>query len=892
MDIIVGGPLKPNGQNVPTRVGEIVSDYAELANIPNPRVGMEVWVEKEKIAVRILTLKEATIAGVVVPNAVVDEWEVVPNRTMTTSLANKISNEELRATLAEGALQDKVADFENNYFAKMGELDTKVESLHSEDANLQSNINEIQLDLQSKINSEVDRAGQAETYLLERIGLLEGVDTGKSVRAIATELIAKVVSNAPEDLDTLKEIADFITNDKTGAAYINAALNTHTTDIKGLKSSAVDANSFEVEPLTDGIGVNFSNIDGTQGDSFEIPAATAERAGVMSAEDKKEQVKKTPLVNGEIIVGQAREVYSRQGKIDSATFLKRTTAGGTSVSDGVASVKQIGGNIVKNLADGVLLSGLSATGGTITVENGIVVFSSSSTEGKGSLRNYKTPTQTEVVGHKYYQACLLKCSENPNEKVFVGWGALANAFPAGHAAIAQSHTDWQWISVLYSSFGTGNYHSVVVGDKRTSDWGKIYVKNYLHIDLTEMFGAGNEPTKEECDALFSTIGALPKGLTIAQPTGLKSTGYNQWNPENVLIDKTITDNAIVDGDKNIAIVECLPCEVGAGENNGYVIGYGEGDSWSDDGIEVYLSPLNPMEIEGELFMHKLEKDTDYGTYVPQIKGYLLVVTPTTDKLCAHFAWSGDRAKTDYEEYTESNIAIPSIPSMSEWGLAGISTSGTLAADTIDLDRMVYTKRIGRIDMGTMAWSMTTVKTPDEKSTYSMFQSYTLNGKFLKPAVGKTANGMVYGYTPMPSRTVATQEMTNRSIMLYDTGYLYIRDDAYTSADAFKAAMQGVMLYFELATPEEYPIVTKATPNYIGSDYGVEEFTGTKIPLAANILFYMRSLVGETRNFLDRLMARLGTSDATAVADKIADAILPQDATTEGADVEPTEVIEE
>lgn len=91
MDIIVGGPLKPNGQNVPTRVGEIVSDYAALANIPNPRVGMEVWVAKEKMAVRILTLKEATIAGVVVPNAVVDTWEVVPNRAMTTELADRIS---------------------------------------------------------------------------------------------------------------------------------------------------------------------------------------------------------------------------------------------------------------------------------------------------------------------------------------------------------------------------------------------------------------------------------------------------------------------------------------------------------------------------------------------------------------------------------------------------------------------------------------------------------------------------------------------------------------------------------------------------------------------------------------------------------------------------------
>ena len=58
---------------------------------------------------------------------------------------------------------------------------------------------------------------------------------------------------------------------------------------------------------------------------------------------------------------------------------------------------------------------------------------------------------------------------------------------------------------------------------------------------------------------------------------------------------------------------------------------------------------------------------------------------------------------------------------------------------------------------------------------------------------------------------------------------------------------------------------------------VEQFFGCKVPLAANILFYMRSLVSETRNFLDRLMAGLGTSDVTAVADRIVAVLLPSQA---------------
>lgn len=58
-----------------------------------------------------------------------------------------------------------------------------------------------------------------------------------------------------------------------------------------LYAKAIQIGSFEVESLTDGVGINFSNIDGTQSDSFEIPAATTVSAGVMSAEDKK-------IVNG------------------------------------------------------------------------------------------------------------------------------------------------------------------------------------------------------------------------------------------------------------------------------------------------------------------------------------------------------------------------------------------------------------------------------------------------------------------------------------------------------------------------------------------------------------------------------------------------------------------
>lgn len=60
-----------------------------------------------------------------------------------------------------------------------------------------------------------------------------------SVKRTVSEAIAKVVAGAPEDLDTLKEIADYIASDKTGAAQMAAAISAlqaltkdHTADIE------------------------------------------------------------------------------------------------------------------------------------------------------------------------------------------------------------------------------------------------------------------------------------------------------------------------------------------------------------------------------------------------------------------------------------------------------------------------------------------------------------------------------------------------------------------------------------------------------------------------------------------------------------------------------------
>lgn len=69
-----------------------------------------------------------------------------------------------------------------------------------------------------------------------------------SVMKTVADAIAGVVAGAPEDLDTLKEIADYIASDKTGAAELAAAISAlktltagHTKSIENLRIAKQDA---------------------------------------------------------------------------------------------------------------------------------------------------------------------------------------------------------------------------------------------------------------------------------------------------------------------------------------------------------------------------------------------------------------------------------------------------------------------------------------------------------------------------------------------------------------------------------------------------------------------------------------------------------------------------
>lgn len=86
------------------------------------------------------------------------------------------------------------------------------------------------------IEAEVTRATAAQDTINGKIDTLNGDNTvGGSVKKIVTDEVAKIIANAPEDFDTLKQVADYITADKTRADELE-------TTISGLQRAVGEIN--------------------------------------------------------------------------------------------------------------------------------------------------------------------------------------------------------------------------------------------------------------------------------------------------------------------------------------------------------------------------------------------------------------------------------------------------------------------------------------------------------------------------------------------------------------------------------------------------------------------------------------------------------------------------
>lgn len=125
-------------------------------------------------------------------------------------------------------------------------------------------------------------------------------------------------------------------------------------------------------------------------------------------------------------------------------------------------------------------------------------------------------------------------------------------------------------------------------------------------------------------------------------------------------------------------------------------------------------------------------------------------------------------------------------------LPGYGWSAGTARNYVDYENKKYVQCVNSVDLGTLTWaagesvSFKTHHLAGQKLT----KSYSIAPNFICPKYSTKTQNESWGKT----------SITGISATSNVNGYIYVNDTSYADAAAFKQAMQGVMLYYELETP--------------------------------------------------------------------------------------------
>lgn len=156
------------------------------------------------------------------------------------------------------------------------------------------------------------------------------------------------------------------------------------------------------------------------------------------------------------------------------------------------------------IAPNVLAGNYTGNGiSNLSFSNGVATFTT--TRQYANLMAVNGSLST-VANHKYYVSVDIKTNEL-TDKIAVmvkGGGAILGT--------TQNSLEWQTVNGLFTETNNRSTTQVVVSDRRTTGYGVLQVKNIVYVDLTEMFGVGNEPITID-DEKITLIKSLPKEQT-------------------------------------------------------------------------------------------------------------------------------------------------------------------------------------------------------------------------------------------------------------------------------------------------------------------------------------------------------------------------------------------
>ena len=328
-------------------------------------------------------------------------------------------------------------------------------------------------------------------------------------------------------------------------------------------------------------------------------------------------------------------------------------------------------------------------------------------------------------------------------------------------------------------------------------------------DLTAMFGSGNEPASvEEFEKMFpadyypynageivsaGTESIVEQGKNLFDYTDKTYHGANVSKVENgVIYTKqlltTILNIPTIVGNKYTLSLKTKSISTSQGILR-WSLQKGKNTAYADDSSLI-------KKVVGTV------ANTEYQETV--------TFTATTDfvSLCGLTTMvydvqleNGDTA-TNYSPFYQTEHTIPEAIR----NLPGYGWSAGTARNYVDYENKKYYQCVGSVDLGTLTWtagesvSFKTHHLAGQKLT----KSYSIAPNFICPKYSTKTQNESWGKT----------SITGISATSNVNGYIYVNDTSYTDATAFKQAMQGVILYYELANPIVTDISTMLTDDFL------------------------------------------------------------------------------
>lgn len=451
------------------------------------------------------------------------------------------------------------------------------------------------------------------------------------------------------------------------------------------------------------------------------------------------------------------------------------------------------------------------------------------TDGTGSYRvgtYFTTPPQT--IGHKYFVGGWIKTSLASSNNTFLleMRGQAYSMYPA-----ITSPNTWTYVGRVFTLADLSSNKNIYL----RPSWDYVYnglagnwyeAKDFVLIDLTALYDAGNEPSGDSANATVQaeSIKQFKKlypesyypycapEVRSMRATGIETIGANAFNKDSVVGGLIKGDGSVASNDiYSVAKIEVVPNEkytltnVANAANTPYTYAlYDSEDRFISVG-EIKNSVTKPVSVSGDVTM-------------PISARYMRVVVHNDylDRCCVNLKHSGTLTAEEAAYFKEVRM-LPDIAKYFPDGMHGIGD----VYDEINEENAV--KRFGVVDLGTLTWRY--------DATYNTF--YTTERIFAHLGKAKCTRYEKYNVHP--------PQMLDKQISLQNYYYAnaaVIKDLDYTDVTSFKAAMSGVMLVYELIEPIVTPITEPLQLDYKVADFGTEKMLSIlpSSPFRADIVY--------------------------------------------------------